>query len=167
MSAVQKWVAVDAADLKAGDKVRVVCEELGDVMHADVLEGAGFVQLASHSMLAIVALSAAGYRFEREQAALPTEPGLYLGEGDDPNYGPIYLLSAGGYWMRDEPRGSGSVWDQIPDHKLPADLTRLVPSTEADELRSAVMALVGSLSEFDIKSSVKAELLAIVYGGTR
>lgn len=126
---------VDPADLKTGDKVRLVADD-GTLVWGTANDDRT-VTLAIGS---VFWKAPDGYRFEREQTPLPTGFGLFASAreikaaGDDQTHFDVWLHDTEGGWTNLY-IGHDPVTDES---EVPTDLVPLVPSTEADELRARI-----------------------------
>lgn len=157
-----KWKAVDWSALKPGDTIRVLHEN-GDVIHGTFHEEDTLSYLKSSFGRFFVAsnLAGNGFRFERAvpERTVPTEPGLYTTVSTWPpaTLGYDLYIRESGYdeWVA---QVDGDQWDEIDPDGLPDDLVRLVPVTEADELRKRLER---------IRTAVERGTLALAGSGNR
>lgn len=163
MSAEIKWEPIEPSALRPGDRIRLTHDN-GDLIHGEAAATRAYDIRCMHFNGIAEALLADGYRFERAvpERTLPTEPGVYrCTSAPLDKFGSIYTLNTGGRSSDDRAR-------DLSEQSVPADLVRLVPATEAEELRKRIDTTREYLTDFvslkDVSDEAEKRILARLAG---
>ena len=149
-----KWEPVDPLALETGDKVRLTCD--GECFRGEIT-GPNKIKLFQTVHAFVSDLVGSGYSFERAvpERTLPTEPDIYWSPSERRYF---ELASEGDWWTPS--------WTRVDRSLVPTDLVRLVPVTEADELRERIEKARGVIEKSPslIAFGARVTLLAMLDG---